>query len=319
MSKRTFQQAFNAVFHKDYEFSDFCELDISNEIEEFEIGGRKIIRTSEKLKKMLRFLDKVIFRNLAKDEDVVHSFVKGKSTLSAVMPHVNSRYFFLTDIRNFYPSIKSEDVRRILERDKDLLPASDFEDYIELVVNMTTVGGAIPVGFPTSPQLSNAFLLEFDRAVKDYCASCSILYSRYADDIIISGEKFEQLENLKEKIQFLLDKHASSELILKDSKTRITQIGNKVKILGLVVLPNGRITVDSKYKDKIETLIYFYLNDKDKYQDYLETEFSGSEHSLFGLLHYAKSVDPKYLEKLQRKYGVYSLKTLMEDKWSEQR
>ncbi|MEE2733551.1 MAG: reverse transcriptase domain-containing protein [Pseudomonadota bacterium] len=321
MDKRTFEQAFNAVFHDQSAFTDFCDFIIEKEIETFEIGGRKVFRTStnERLKAYLRFIDRVILRHLFKDEDVVHSFIKGKSALTAVQSHANSKYFFLTDIKDFFPSINSSDVKRVLERDVERIPIIDLGNYIDHVVKITTVGGSIPVGFSTSPRLSNAYLYDFDQALKLFCQERNLIYTRYVDDIIISGNSYDQLSSLKHIVQDLLVRHGSPNLKLKESKTHITKLGNKVKILGLVVLPNGHITIDGKYKKRIELLLHFYSTDKDKYEDYLNKEFGGSEHSLFGLLHYARSVDPHYLEKIQRKYGFFSLKTLMEDKWNDQR
>ena len=319
MIKRSFEQAFNAVFHDQCAFHEFCHLDLKEEVTEFTIGDRTIFRTSDKLKKYLRFIDKVIFRSLSKDDEVVHSFIKGKSSLTAVKAHVTNKYFFLTDVHDFYSNITSDDVRRILERDSRQVPIDDFDSYIDLVVGLTTYRGSIPVGFSTSPQLSNAFLFEFDRAFNDFCARESLIYTRYADDIIVSGSAFNELSELSSKVQNFLKEYASPGMLINSEKTHITQIGNKVKILGLVVTPGGRITIDSKYKNNIESLVYFYINDKERYADFLYRKFKGDERSVFGLLHYAKSVDEKYIEKLQRKYGVYALRSLMEERPSDKR
>ncbi|MCH8530730.1 MAG: reverse transcriptase family protein [Saccharospirillum sp.] len=314
MSDRSFEQAFNAIFHSESEFSYFCNLKLEAEVTPFTINGRQIYPASESLKRYLKFIDKVILRYLAKNESVVHSFVKGKSTLTAVQAHVSNKYFFITDIQDFYFNIKANDVRRILNRDRRLIPISDFQDYIELVTSMTTFDGVVPVGFPTSPQLSNAFLFEFDSVLKKYCDSRSLTYTRYADDIIISGQSYEVLSNLKKVVQDMLTEFASPVFLLNLNKTRITQLGNKVKILGLVIMPNGKITIDSKYKSLIETLLHFYVSDKKKYEDLLRKTMNGKEQSLFGLLHYARSIDTAYIEKLQKKYGVYALRSLMEEK-----
>ena len=319
MSKRTLEQAFNAVFHDKAAFVDFCAIDVSKEVETFSVSDRTVYKTSDKFKKYLRFVDRVILRFLAKDEDVVHSFTKGKNTLTTVQAHSGNNYFFLTDIKNFYPNIKADDVLRLMKRDSHLVPILDIEAYIDRLTSMMTFGGSIPIGFPTSPQLSNAFLFEFDCAVKSHCKDNGLIYTRYADDIVISGKSFDELAELKTNVQILLEKYASPNLLLKEEKTHITHLGNKVKILGLLVLPNGQITLDAKYKKKLELLLHFYTTDEDKYKSFLEEEFKGSEKSLFGLLHYAKTVDPSYLEKLQRKYGVYALRTFMEEKWNDQR
>lgn len=315
MNNKSLEQAFNAIFHEKSSFEDFCSADFSNEINvAYRADGRPIFRTSPRLKGYLRFVDRVILRNLARDEDVVHSFIKGKSTLTAVKKHSSNKYYFLTDIDDFYSNIERADVERILGRDKDLIPISDFSDYIDHISGMVTYNGSIPAGFATSPQLSNAFLFNFDKAVKEFCEVRSISYTRYVDDIIISGKELDEVNGLKNEIQSLLHTYASKKIFLNKSKTKITHLGNKVKILGLVIQPNGKITIDAKHKNKIELLLYFYINNKEKYNDYLAENFRGDERSVFGLLHYAKSIDPLYLEKMQRKYGFYALSTLMENK-----
>ena len=317
MSNRNFEQAFNAVFHDEQAFNDFCSLDISSEIEGFVIKSRTVYRTSKKFKKYLRFIDKVILRHLDKNEQVVHSYLKEKSVLTAVKAHASSKCFFLTDIKDFFMSVKTQNVLHILTRDKLRIPITDFERYIETIANLTTFSGSIPVGFPTSPSLSNSFLLEFDAALEKYYCKHGFIYTRYSDDIIISGKSFEGFYKLESDVQTMLHKSTSEDLFLNTKKTRVTQTGNKVKILGLVITVDGSVTIDSKYKKTLESLLHFYINDKEKYKDLLEKTLHGKEHSLFGLLHYVKSIDQAYLKKLQQKYGTYALSALMEDRWSE--
>lgn len=318
MDTRTLEQAFNAVFHKKESFADFCSLDFATQITEIAIKDRSIYKTSDKLKKYLRFIDKVILRHLSKNTQVVHSYIKGKSVLTAVKSHAPNKAFFLTDIQSFFPNIGREDVRRLLTRDENIIPISDFKKYVARITDLTILNGSLPIGFPTSPQLSNGFLFEFDGALYDFCSQRSLTYTRYSDDIIISGSEVSQLLELQDRVQDLLHNHGSENLLLSPKKTRITHIGNKVKILGLIITPDGRVTVDAKYKNVLETLMYFYVNDKVRFENFLEKIFEGTnkERSLFGLFHYVKATDPDYIAKLQRKYGLLTLRNLMEDKWS---
>lgn len=319
MSVRTLEQAFNAVFHKKESFAGFCSLELSQEIEEFLFKGRKVYRTSKKLKAYLRFIDRVILRHLAKNVDVVHSYIKEKSALTAVSAHAGNHAFFLTDIKSFFSNISEEDVKRVLVRDKHLVPIADLNVYIETIAKMMTWEGAVPVGFPTSPQLSNGYLFEFDSALHDFCNRRELTYTRYSDDIIISGARKDLLVDLRDIVQEMLHQNASKNLFLNAEKTRITHAGNKVKILGLVITQDGRVTVDSKYKRTLESLLHFYTTDKASYDDLLKKTYEGKEHSLFGLLHYVQATDPVYLGKLQRKYGLLVLRTLMEDRWRDER
>ena len=317
MDTRTLEQAFNAKFHDSIAYDEFCSLDIESEITNLEIESRNVFKTTKKLKEYLRFIDKVILKHLQKHGQAAHSYVKEKSALTAVKAHTGNKYFFTTDIENFFPNITKKDVENLLNRDAEYIPISDFNNFIPQIVKLTTYKGSIPIGFTTSPKLSNAFLLEFDSAFYKYCSEQSLTYTRYSDDIIVSCNSRKLLDELEVKIQELLCKHASPALLLKKEKTRKIHIGKRVKILGIVIMPNGSITIDSKYKKILESLLYFYINDKDKFNHLLKRDLKGKEHSLFGLLHYAKSIDPKYISKLQRKYGAYALSVLMENKWSD--
>jgi len=316
---RTLEQAFNAVFHRKESFTDFCSLKLKEHVDEFFYKERKVCRTSKKLLGYLRFIDKVISRHLATNAEVVHSYIKEKSVLTAAKAHAGNSAFFFTDIESFFGNITEQDVRRILIRDKHLFPISDVDTYITDIASMTTWDGSLPVGFPTSPKLSNAFLFEFDNALQGYTGEHHLTYTRYSDDIIISGKKRESLLDLRNTVQDLLYKYASPKLRLNARKTRINHIGNKVKILGLVITQDGRVTMDSKYKRILESILHFYLTDRTRYNDLLNRQFQENEHSLFGLLHYVRSIDPEYLEKLQRKYGALALHTLMEDRWRDGR
>ncbi len=50
MSKRTLEQAFNAVFHDKAAFVDFCTVDVSKEVETFSVSDRTVYKTSDKFK-----------------------------------------------------------------------------------------------------------------------------------------------------------------------------------------------------------------------------------------------------------------------------
>jgi RNA-directed DNA polymerase len=317
VGNRTLEQAFNAVFHNKDSFESFRTLVQEDHVEEFHYKDRKVYKTSKKYKSYLRFLDKVVLRHLAKNSEVVHSYIKQRSVLTAVTAHAGHSAFFLTDIKSFFPNITTADVERVLSRDSEVIPVSDFDSYIPYCAQLMTWNDSIPVGFPTSPQLSNGFLFEFDNALLAFTESRGLTYTRYSDDIIISGDDKEALLSLRDSVQELLHAHASHRLFINTDKTRLTHIGNKVKILGLIITPDGRVTIDSKYKKTLESILHFYTTDKSRYVDLLNNRFDGKEHSLFGLLHYVKATDSAYLEKLQRKYGVLALKMLMEERWSD--
>src|SRR2546423_9100808 len=86
-----------------------------------------------------------------------------------------------TDIGNFFGSIRSEAVVRHLE-------SHEFHDYeANLIARLCTKDDRLPQGAPTSPVISNSILYKMDKQMTAFCNRRSLKYSRYADDITVSG------------------------------------------------------------------------------------------------------------------------------------
>ncbi len=74
-------------------------------------------------------------------------------------------------------------------------------------------------------------------------------------------------------------------------------------MLGVVVLPNGKLTVDIKIKRQMEVLMHFFSTDKKKYSDYMVRSYEGRMSLATGQLRYLSLVDSDFIEKLRKRYG----------------
>jgi len=315
---KTFKQAFNTVFHDEALFDFLCHGDLSSELTTFQVGKaqRDVIKVSDKLKSLLRFIDKVVLSHLDINQSVVHSYIKNKSVVTAAEQHVNSQCFLVTDIQKFFSNITEDHVEEILRSNIKNIPISDFENYIPRLLKLTCINGCLPVGYVTSPKLSNAALRKFDSVLEEHCKEHKLIYTRYSDDLIISGNEHETLKDVSLEIQKFLTENCHSELRINQKKTRIYKLGQSFTILGLVITQYGTLALGKKYKNHLELCLHYYLNDQQLFEQYLEQHFGGKIRSLFGMFHYAKSIDPKYIEKLQRKYGAFAIASLLENKWN---
>jgi len=315
MKPLTLEKAFNIAFFEKDSFENFIKFKPSSEIKFSLRNERLIAEPSSKLKDYHKFINEFIFSYLKVNKDVVFSYRKGASTYEAVKLHANSRVFFNTDIKSFFPSINREYARWVLNENISAIPITDFSSFIEKILDFIIVDDALPVGFPTSPSFSNACLYNFDVELQEYCLNKGYVYSRYSDDIIISSEK-DLEENIYSTVCGLLSDVAGINFSLNSKKTKLIKKGNKIKLLGMVILPTGIVTVDIKIKKKVEHLIYFYLNDKDRFLDAVRNEHGNRNKNLnnsealdrgvsmvSGLLNHVNTVDKSYLDKLRKKYG----------------
>jgi RNA-directed DNA polymerase len=286
------------------------------------IGKRKILKPKESLKVYHKFLNLFLFESLPINERVVFSYRKGFGAVHAVEKHRHGKYFFQTDINSFFNSIDSELATRVILAGAEFSPISDISEHIERIIELVFVDGLLPVGFPASAPLSNAVLFDFDNEMERLCESLELLYTRYADDIIISGNKQDSLNGIDTCVQEKLHKFASHRFCINRGKTRFFQIGNKVKILGMMILPNGKVSPDTKKRKELEVLIHFYVTDKEKLGQMIAKKWAKSGKTfepseddnlnvLSGNLNYVDSIDPDYTNKLRRKFGAATIDMLM--------
>lgn len=296
------QEAFDSTFHHKLDFDDFLNLNL---IQEYQLLSNAKVNPSPKLKKYLRFLNSFVFDYAKININVVHSYRHEKSTHTAVAPHCNSRFFFQTDIKDFFHKITRQDVEKILDTALDNVPIHDIHQYKYQLLNITTIDDILPVGFPTSPNISNSFLFSFDNALEDYCVKNEIIYTRYSDDIFLSSNDKNSLMSIQDTISDYLNKFYGGRVKINIYKTKHTQKGNKIKILGMVILPSGKISVDIKLKKQLEILFHFYINDRKKFDDYLKNKYQGDFSKISGQLNHINTIDKSYLDKLRKKYGNF--------------
>lgn len=316
MNKKPLETLFNAMYHGKQSFHDFATCDVKQRITRKTLSDnsakeRIVYATDKVLAKYHSFLSLFIFDHLPVREDIVFSYRKGTNAAAAVKKHVNSRHFYQTDIANFFPSISSDSIRKAILRGMNQVPVIDVAEHLNRIVDLVTVDAALPLGFSTSPTISNTALLLFDDALSSVCVEKGLIYTRYSDDITISAQEKDSLLGLSVTITRLLTECDYPQMHLNDEKTKLTSIGRKIKILGMVILPNGQLTVDSKIRSRIETMLHFYVRNVDALADLTKTDLEESASALSGLLNYVNTIDQNYLDKLRRRYGVTVIDTLI--------
>jgi RNA-directed DNA polymerase len=305
--KKPLRSLFEAMFHGKRTFADFLQ-----EVSEDDLGRshiqkgtkrRDLFSPSERMRAYHHFLRLFLVEFLPVHE-AVFSYRKGINAHAAVERHARGRHFFVTDIESFFPSITRELVRETIVHSAEQIPISDLMEHLEHVLDLLCPDGALPVGFSTSPGLSNAVLYGFDVALYARCAQLGVTYTRYADDIILSAGERATVETGERALSELLDEMFSGGLRLHRGKSKYLKAGGKIKLLGMVLLPNGAISVDNSMKNEIETMLHLYLRNRERFNTLREGSPDKAEARLAGLLNYVNTVDQSYLEKLRRKYGA---------------
>lgn len=314
--KRSLKEIFVSTFHDKLKFEDFLELDINGEFEKIPLKKRTVYAPTSKLKQIHRFLNNTVLEFADYNADVVFSYRKGVSTRDAVEKHSQNNFFFQTDLSNFYGNIHKVDVQNALTNQLKNTPVSDIQNYIDRILELVVVDDHIPAGFSTSPLLSNICLFKFDNELSKYCHENELTYTRYSDDLIISGATNNFINEIEPVINRLLEKCINTEISINSTKTKLHKKGHNFKLLGFNILPNGVVTIPSADKKEVELLLYFYLTDNDKFENYFKKSLAEKElesdnkpirehaiGTLSGKMIAFNSMDKQYVSKLRRKYG----------------
>ena len=306
MTPRPLHELFDAMYHGKYKFEDFLALKPEEHFTPVKWKSRTIYKPSQRLKEFHSFLSGFLVEHLPVNQSVSFAYRKGATLLQAVAPHARSRAFYQTDLERFFDSINSSLVRSVIER--AVTPIADLGDYMHHIVGLLTINDKLPIGYSTSPALSNACLLRFDEKLAAICSERQWVYTRYADDIIISAGSRQAVEDAGVVIEGCLEAELGGGFRLNAGKSKLTTVGRKVKLLGLVILPTGAITLDRDVRNRIESCLHFYVRDRSRLAKIFEEERGeGMEDGLqrlSGLVSYAYAADPPYLEKLRAKFGT---------------
>lgn len=112
--------------------------------------------------------------------DCVHGFIVGRSAVTNAKAHVGYQHTVSIDLFSFFDTIRRRHLRAI--------PREVLKDVL--------VRGAPRQGLCTSPVVSNIALFNFDQMMMTEAKRLKIVYTRYADDITMSGNDIRKLRRL---------------------------------------------------------------------------------------------------------------------------
>jgi RNA-directed DNA polymerase len=163
--------------------------------------------------------------------------------------------------------------------------------------------GFLPQGAPTSPLLSNLFMIDIDCQLEALAAQHDLRYSRYSDDMTFSTRGEYSREQAKKLVHAVAAVIRAKGLFINTTKTCIVPPGGRRVVLGLLV-DGTEPRLSNKFRDTLRMHIYHMK--KHGVQAHADRRGFGSVSGLYrhvkGLLDYAKSIDQSYWQKMSNAF-----------------
>ncbi len=256
-------------------------------------GKREVAQPAREVKAIQRWVMNK-FANVLPVHNLATAYQKGSSIGKNAAHHANSRFMLKLDFTNFFPSIVRSDIEEHLTRhcSEQLDPsARRLVAHVCCWARKRQPPLRLCIGAPSSPMISNSNMFEFDSRLASIAGGDGVIYTRYADDITLSCRDRGAIDRYKDVVTSLLAELAYPRLTINESKTVYASRAGKRIVTGLVLTPDGNVSIGRDRKRLIRAMYYRSLTQ----------QLSDNEaQALAGLISFADSVEPGFSQRLNR-------------------
>jgi RNA-directed DNA polymerase len=227
------------------------------------------------------------------------AYVTNRNIRANAEKHVLATVVLKLDFVDFFPSIKVSDWEKYARRVfVEAVDPADIKLYSRIMFWGQQPRSVLPrclsIGAPTSPALSNILLYDLDVSLADAATKLNVQYTRYADDITISGPSPEAVLSFEAVALKAIKALKSPKLTFNEEKRGLFKKGQRRMVTGLIITPDRQVSVGRERKRLISAMLH-------RSSQNLLNPFERSR--LKGLLGFCVANEPHFVGRLRVKYG----------------
>lgn len=282
-------------------------------------GLRKIDAPNDDLKECLR---EEVYMFISYFGALYHTsayaYVKDRCTIDSVRRHQanESKWFLKTDFSNFFGSTTLEFTMKMLSQIfpfSEVAKVEDGKHQLEKALSLGFLDGGLPQGTPLSPMLTNLIMIPIDHKLAQYFSGRHMVYTRYADDILISCQVGFRFTEVVEYINNVIHNEFGAPYLIKPQKTRYGSSAGRNFNLGIMLNKDNQITIGHAKKKQFKAMIHNYLTD---YKKGIQWDLNDVQ-TMQGLMSYYLMVERPYITHViietNKKHGLNLAKVMKDD------
>lgn len=264
-------------------------------------GLRTINAPNTHLKNILTIIKNVLEEQIkCLPHSAAHAYIPHLSTQTALKQHQQnkSQYFLKLDLKDFFNSCTEEIFVKNISELYPFCLFTDIKEKLKKLFKVCSLNGSLPQGSPVSPYLSNLIMVPIDYAITLICNKKNLVYTRYADDLLISGTQHFDWKAIEMLISKIIPFKINKE------KTRYGRRSGRNWNLGLMLNKDNNITIGHKKKRLLKAKLNNFIHTH-------ETTCYEEAAQLLGELSYLGQIEPEYYNYIIRKFNLkYNIDTL---------
>lgn len=251
----------------------------------YPIGEFKII-----LKRLNKFL---ISRT--KFPQAVCGGIVNKNLYDMVKIHCGREGIYQIDLKDFFQNINSDRIFTFFKN------SGCSERISQILTDLVAFDGKLPQGFPTSPIIANLIAWKMDFDLQSICKKHNLNYSRWIDDILISG-RVAELNQVIYKIDKSIIKNG---FYINNKKKRFIKRKKSKEIIAVGLdLKRHKPDIPIRVYEKIENILAVLISEGVEFtRNIFEEEFKSKDirQSLNGKIRFIEEYNDlkgKYLRNI---------------------
>lgn len=261
---------------------------------------REVVCVTGRLRTYQALLHRKLLKPRHRPSCYSHGGVPGRHIKSNALAHSKSVFVFSSDVARFYPSISHQRVYRLFSTRLSCSP-----DVASICTKICTYNGHLALGLITSPVLADIVMFDVDHRIGIMCAKHSLVYTRYVDDISISGSYPIESGSFMELVRKILGSHGFL-VNLKKHNSNIGRLSDDHCITKLVIR-RGRVDVSPQYlrsvQDQLDSLNRFAQTGQ-------LTELYYTQDQMHGKIQFISWINPRRQLALRQRFSAVDWKAV---------
>ncbi len=228
--------------------------------------------------------------------DCSYGYRPGRNIRENAKQHAGRKLLLSLDLENFFPSISRERIDKLFQS------AGINAEVSGLLSRFVTIGGSLPLGLPTSPEISNAIAFPIDIELQALALQVGATYTRYADDLSFSStDNLPAFDDIRKCVE-------ANGFRIAEEKTRRSKLGQAHFVTGLSISDPRQPHIPKSKKRRLRQELYFArkfgledhlyhggVNDEDSLQSQI--------NRLDGLIKFVAHHEPALAPSLKTQWG----------------